>query len=215
VLAACLLGCCLLGGCSSARSATPPALRLERADLVQVARQLRAIAPAALGEAQATKAAWPHVANGLRAQLRPYGRALVAAAAARAAALRLPALFGEHEAAALTGPGAGLAGSFRGFSLLSTRGWQLIAAAVAQSLRPHSRAASFARTNVALYIESVYDAHYTLAQLGKQLQRAYEKLGGGEGFRSALAPREVAALAAQYSEANFRLHPHPGVKLGS
>jgi len=147
--------------------------------------------------------------------MHAYGRTLVAAAAARAAALRLPGLFSEREAAALTGPGAGLAGSFRGFSLLSTRGWRLIAAAVAQSQRPHTRAASFARANVALYVESVYDAHFALAQIGKQLQRAYAKLGGGEGFGSALAPREVAALAAQYSEANFRLHPHPGVKLGS
>ena len=73
----------------------------------------------------------------------------------------------------------------------------------------------FARANVALYIESVYDAHFTLAQIGKKVLDGYGKLGDGKAFGAALVTDEVEALARAYSEAKDRLHPHVGVRLGS
>ncbi len=66
-----------------------------------------------------------------------------------------------------------------------------------------------------LYIESVYDGHFGLAQIGKNLLAGYQKLGGPAAFGTALTQAEVARLAAAYSEPAVRLHPHPGVKLGS
>ena len=75
--------------------------------------------------------------------------------------------------------------------------------------------ARFARENAPLYIESIYDAHFTLAQIGKKLLAAYDKLGGAEAFGAALTQAEVDALARTYSEANDRLHPHVAVRIGS
>jgi hypothetical protein len=68
---------------------------------------------------------------------------------------------------------------------------------------------------VALYIESVYDAHFTLAQVGRKLLDGYRKLGGARTFGARLAQRRVDALARAYSEASDRLHPHVRVRLGS
>ena len=68
---------------------------------------------------------------------------------------------------------------------------------------------------MALYIESVYDAHFGLAQIGKKLLAGYRKLGGQAAFGAALTQGEVDALADAYSEATDRLHPHVGVRLGS
>ena len=73
----------------------------------------------------------------------------------------------------------------------------------------------FAHENVALYIESVYDAHFTLAQVGRKLHDGYRELGGPQAFGPALAPAEVSALERAYSEASDRLHPHGGVRLGA
>ena len=64
-------------------------------------------------------------------------------------------------------------------------------------------------------MESVYDGHFDLAQIGKQLPAAYRTLGGPTAFGQALTQAEVDALARTYSEASVRLHPHPGVRLGT
>jgi len=202
-------------GCGSSHSAPPQALALERADLVAVSRALSSAAPAVGSEVAATKAAWPLVANGLPADTRTISRPAIKAAAERAAALRVPELFEERAAASLTGPASSLAGLFRAYSGLSTRGWQLIGAAIDQTEHGSPVAARFARANVALYIESVYDAHFGLAQVGQHLVAAYEKLGGAAAFGTSLTQAEVDRLADTYSEASDRLHPHPGVKLGS
>jgi hypothetical protein len=61
----------------------------------------------------------------------------------------------------------------------------------------------------------VYDAHYNLAQIGKVLLVAYEKLGGASAFGASFTVLEVQALAATYSEPSDRLHPHDGVRFGS
>jgi len=179
-----------------------------------VSRALRASEGPAGQEVAATKAAWPLIANGLPADTRAIVPP-IAAASASAARVPLPALFGEAPAASLTGPASGLAGLFRTYAGLTTRGWELIGASIEQIQKGSPTGARFARENVALYIESVYDAHFALAQIGKQLTSAYKKLGGPAAFGSSLSQAEVNALAEAYSEASDRLHPHTGVRLGS
>ncbi len=166
-------------------------------------------------EQAASEAAWPLVANGLPASTSAGQRAALATAIVRAAAVPVPALFAEHPTMSLTGPGASIAGLFRVYSGLSSRGWRMIGAAIDQIEHGSPTAARFARANVALYIESVYDAHFSLAQIGKQLTHGYAKLGGSSAFGAALTQAEVDSLAHTYSEQSSRLHPHPGVKLGS
>ena len=204
-----------IAGCGSGPHATVPESRLERGDLVAVAHALSAEAPTVQSEVQATKAAWPLIIDGLPADIRKLPHTPVRVATERASALRLPSLFGEHQAASLTGPATSLAGTFREYYLLTGRGWRLISAAIEQSERGPAAAASFARANAALYIESVYDAHFALAQIGKQMPIDYERLGGAAAFGSLLTPSEVDALARSYSEANDRLQPRARVRLGS
>ncbi len=166
-------------------------------------------------EVQATKAAWPLIIDGLPADIHKLPGAPLRIATERASALRLPSPFEEHHAASLTGPATALAGTFRSYYLLTGRGWRLIRAAVEQSEHGPRAAASFARANVALYIESVYDAHFALEQIGKQMPIDYQRLGGAGAFGSALTPSEVNALAQSYSEANDLLKPRARVRLGS
>lgn len=205
-----------LASCGTSTSAaTPEAQRLERADLVAVCRALGAAQPLIASEVAATKAAWPVIANGLPAAISTGSRQAIRTAMARAAALRVPGLFEERQAAALTGRGSGVAGLFRTFARLAMRGWQLIDAAIEQTERGPPTASRFARVNVGLYIESVYDAHFTLAQIGKQLHAGYKNLGGAAAFGSSLTPAEVSDLEQAYSEASDRLYPHTGVRFGS
>ncbi len=203
------------GGCGSTRRAAPAEERLERADLVTVARALSSQKPVASAEVAATKAAWPLIAGGLPADTTTISPAAVRLATQRAATLTLPGLLAQQEAKSITGPASGLAGLYRWFVTLATRGWQLIGGSI-QEIQHGSRAAArFARANVALYIESVYDAHYDLAQIGKQVPIDYKRLGGAAAFGSSLTPAEVAALAHTYSEAHDRLFPHVRTRLGS
>jgi hypothetical protein len=166
-------------------------------------------------EVQATKAAWPLIIDGLPADIHRLPRAPLRIATERASALRLPSLFEDHNAASLTGPATALAGTFRSYYLLTGRGWRMISAAVEQSEHGPRAAASFARANVALYIESVYDAHFALEQIGKQIPIDYQRLGGAGAFGSSLTPSEVSALAQSYSEAHDLLKPRAQVRLGS
>ncbi len=205
----------ILGGCGAGEAPTPAASHLEREDFTAVAHALNGLSAQVTREVLATKAVWALLANGLPVNLTAAERARIAAATLRAERLALPALFGEVRAASLTGPAAHLAGIFRSFRGLSMRGWQLIDATAEQDARGRSAAVSFARANVALYIESVYDAHFSLAQLGKQLAEGYAKLGGPSDFGSTLTQSEVDRLTAAYSEGSDRLHPHVGVRLGS
>jgi hypothetical protein len=166
-------------------------------------------------EVQATKAAWPLIINGLPANIRKLPRAPVRIATERASALQLPSLFEEHHVASLTGPATALAGTFRSYYLLTGRGWRLITAAVDNSEHGSRVAAGFARANVALYSESIYDAHFALEQIGKQMPIDYQRLGGAGAFGASLTPSEVDALARSYSEANDLLKPRARVRLGS
>jgi hypothetical protein len=203
--------CC---GCGSAGESAA-ALRLQREDLILVARSLSEVAGPVDAEVAAAKAAWPAIAHGLPPRPSGSARLLIAAAAASSAAIHLPTALQETQVASLTGPAAQIAGLLRSYVLLSSRGWRLIGATLDQIEHGTPAAARFGRSNVALYIESVYDGHFTLAQIGKKLHAGYGKLGGAEAFGTALSERTAAALAARYSEANDRLHPHVGVRLGS
>lgn len=203
-----------LAGCGRA-APKPAAERLRREDLIAVSRALIAPEPAVARELTAAKAAWPHVANGLPADTSAIPRAAIQAATLSAAQLPLPAQLQEAQAATLTGPASALAGLYRTYQGLSARGWQLIGAAIDEIEHGSPAAARFARENVALYIDSVYDGHFVLGQIGKKLPGAYSTLGGPAAFGAALTQGEVNALAATYSEANDRLDPHPGVRLGS
>ncbi len=166
-------------------------------------------------EVAASKLAWPHVLDGLPTHISGSASRAIGGASERASALPLPVLFRERTSASLTGPASGLADEFRTFSILATSGWELIGAGVDQVEHGSPLAARFARANVALYVESVYDGHFTLAQIGKQVRKGWEKLGGAPVFGASLTLAEVEALAGVYSETNFLLAPHARVKLGS
>jgi hypothetical protein len=211
-----LLSCAAIAavGCRGETS-TPTELRLEREDLVTVAHALQRAQATVSREVVATKAAWPLVAHGLPASSAAIPRALILAAASSAAKVIVPAPLEEEQSSTLTGPAAQLAGFFRSYQRLASHGWQLIDSAIEAIEHGSPAAARFARANVALYIESVYDAHFTLAQLGKLVKSGYHDLGDGKAFGVSLAEDEVDALAGAYSEAADRLHPHVRVRLGS
>jgi hypothetical protein len=183
---------------------------------VLVSRALAGLQAPVAREVAATKAAWPLIANGLPMRIALVSRSpQVRLAASSAVHLPLPTPFGEAQARKLTGPAAQLAGIFRSYALLSGKGWQMLSAAFAQVETASPTSARFARTNAPLYIESVYDGHFALAQIGKKLLAGYEKLGGPGAFGPALPRGAVDALARTYSEGADRLHPHAGVRLGS
>ncbi len=207
-----------IGGCGGGKATGGhPTMqqKLERQDLAAVAHALSATEPQIRAEVAATKAAWPLVVNGLPADLSTIPVASIQAASSSAQRLRPPALFSERGAAAIAGPGGQLAGELRNFAVLSTNGWRMIAAAIGQIEHGSPTARRFARANVNLYIASVYDAHFGLAQIGKQLVAAYKKLGGPAAFGASLTQRDVDYLAAAYSEPSDRLHPHTGVQVGA
>ncbi len=213
---ACLCAAAVAGCGGSSKATTPAALKLQREDLVATSRALKRVQVPIAREVAATKAAWPLIANGLPGEITSLSRSAPARAAARsAAALRLPALFSEEQARTLTGPSSQISGLMRSYALLSARGWKLLDAAFGQIESAPPANAHFARENAPLYIESIYDAHFTLAQIGKKLLAGYEKLGGAGAFGTQLTQAEVNALAQAYSEAGDRLHPHVGVRLGS
>ena len=180
-----------------------------------VARALQSAETQSNNEVVATKAAWPQIANGLPRRSSGLSSPQIVAAIESAERLDLPTLLEEQHSAALTGPAYGIAGLYRDYSSLAQRSWQMIAASIAQIEHGSPAAARFARANVALYIDGIYDAHFGLGQIGKQLAPAYTKLGGSEVFGAALTQSEVDGLVQNYSEANDRLEPHVGVKLGA
>ena len=70
-----------------------------------------------------------------------------------------------------------MAGLFHNYILLATRSWRLIDSSIEEIEHGPPAAARFARANVNLYIESIYDAHFSLAQVGKLMLAAYKTLG--------------------------------------
>jgi hypothetical protein len=204
-----------LAGCGSATSkqSTPAALKLQREDLVAASKALGESEASIAAEVAATRKLWPRIAGATAASLSALPSAPRDAEAL--ARLPVPALFGEAQARALTGPASQIAGLFRPSALLSTRGWRMLIASAAQIQSGPAKAARFARENAPLYVESIYDGHFALAQIGKKLLAGYEKLGGPSGFGASLTQAQVDALARAYSEPSIRLYPHVRVRLGS
>ncbi len=207
----------VLAGCGGASSvaANPTEAKLQREDLVAVSRGLRQAASSVQHEMAAARIAWPPVANGLPASIPPATRTAIANATAAARAIAVPTPMNKVQARSLTGPAAGIAGLFQPFSGLTERGWTLTGAAADEIASGPPASARFARENVALYIDSVYDGHFDAGMIGKSLLKGYSLLGGPAAFGGTLTEAEVRALARVYSPAAEQLHPHPGVRLGS
>jgi hypothetical protein len=205
----------VVAGCGGKKAPSPAAVNLRREDLIVVSRALKSAERPVAAEVAAAKVAWPLVANGVPPGNTATAHPAIAAAAASAAKIKLPALLEEDQAASITGPASQLGGLLWTFDRLATRGWTLIGASLEQVEHGSPAGARFARENVGLYIESVYDGHFVLAQIGKQLRSGYSALGGPAAFGSALTQGEVDALAATYSEPSDRLYPHVGARLGS
>jgi hypothetical protein len=217
-----------LAGCR-ARAPQPAALRVERTDLVLVARTLQGLEGRVHAEVAAARSVWPTLARGLPATMTPATQRGIAAAASRAGTLALPTFVTIE--AGLTGPAAGIGGLLKHYAILTRRGWRFIAAATATSRAdasgagptgangPHrtsstgasgTNGAGFLRANAGLYIYCVYDGHYDLSLIGKAIVADYAKLGGATAFGAELTAARVAALARAYSVTAVRLTPHPG-----
>jgi hypothetical protein len=180
-------------------------LRVERTDLVLLARTLRGLEGGVHAEVAAARTVWPTLARGLPTTAAPATRSGIAAAATRAGALALPTFVTVE--AGLTGPAAGIGGLLKHYAILTRRGWRFIAAAGDTS------GASFLRANAGLYIYCIYDGHYDLSLIGKAIAAAYKKLGGPAAFGAELTAASVAALAHAYSIPAVRLAPHPAPSL--
>ena len=206
-----------LTGCGGGRAAGGGELRLQREDLLTACRALRQAEAGVSAELSASKRAWRLVANGLpREEARlASARPAVEAVARSAGEVRVPEPFREDQLRGLTGPASALGGLFHSYAVLAQRGWSLIAYSMREIQSGPPAAARFARENVPLYIESVYDAHFALAQVGKKLRDGYLHLGGADAFGASLPSGEVERLARTFSEEHDRLHPHVGVRLGS
>jgi len=204
-----------LAGCGSTRSvaASPAEQRLQREDLVAVSRGLREAEGSAKREMTAARIAWPLVANGPPPSISTTTRVALTSASRAAQAIVVPAPMSETEARLLTGPAAGIASLFQPFQRLTERGWTLTGAAADEIASGTPAAARFARENVALYIDSIYDGHFDATLIGKSLLSGYRLLGGAAGFGTMLGEAEVDALARAYSPAAEQLHPHSAVKL--
>jgi hypothetical protein len=205
-----------LAGCGGTRKvvASPAAQMLQREDFVVISHGLREAEGSAEREMAAAKIAWPLVANGLPLSIPTRTRVAVASASKTAQAIVVPTPMSEAQARSLTGPAAGIASLFEPFQRLTERGWTLTGAAADEIASGTPAAARFARENVALYIDSIYDGHFDATLIGKSLLAGYKKLGSAASFGGTLTQTEVDALARAYSPATEQLHPHSAVKLG-
>jgi len=209
-----LLGASLPSACGRSATANPVEAKLEREDLVAVTRLLRGAEPAVAREVASARAAWPLLLDGLPAHPSAAAAERILGAVSAAQHLPLPGLLAEPQAAALTGPASPLAGRYRDFQQLASASWRQIGFALTAVQAGSPRAAGFARATVALYIEGVYDAHYSLAETGTEAAGAYTTLGGAGELGRALGIDEVEQIERSYSPAADRLEPHARVKLG-
>lgn len=204
-----------LAGCASHKVATPGEAKLENEDLSAVTAELEAVAPPVEAEVAAAKAAWPAILGGVKGRPTASTRAKVAAAAQLAARVPLSSLLSEEGSAQLTGPAFSLAGQFRAFRTLGSRSWQLLDSSLEEIDHGSPAEARFARQNLPLYIESVYDAHFALGGIGKKLLAAYKTLGGTSKTSGSLTLTQIERLADMYSKERNELSPKERVKLGS
>jgi hypothetical protein len=189
------------------------ALSLERADLLLVVHALQAAQASVQREVTATRQAWPLIAHGVPAEISAPLQLKVDAANKAASEIQAPSFMTQTEGPTtkprrdLTGPAAGIAGLFQSFSVLSEHGWRLIAATTQGIGHGSASTTRFLRANAPLYIASIYDGHFDLASIGKNLHKAYLKLGESPGFSGSLHTDEVDKLASFYGD-GLRLRPH-------
>lgn len=206
-----------LGGCGGKSHVSQRELELERAEFVQVGQELRELRTPVAREVRASRAVWPLIYNGLPARIGSRLRAGVNASSALAGSLPAPRFMANT--ATITGPASSLANLYEDFDRLAERGWRLIETTVEGIAQGKAAVAQFVRANSGLYIDSIYDAHFYLAQLGKRVLSGYEKLvrqgeredgTAARAFAARLTPAQVASLARFYSKEGVQLEPHPG-----
>jgi len=212
VLVALSVTACGTGG--SKGSATSQAvLALERTDLLLVTHALQDAEVSVQREVTAARQAWPLIAHGVPAEISASLQLKVHSANTAAGEIQAPSSMTQAEGPTtkprrdLTGPAAGIAGLFQSFSVLSEHGWRLIAATMQGIGYGSASTIRFLRANAPLYIASVYDGHFDLASIGKNLRKAYLKLGGSPGFSGSLRAYEVDKLASFYGD-GLKLEPH-------
>jgi hypothetical protein len=175
---------------------------------VQVSDGLRSVEGAVQREVIASRGAWPLIAGGLPQALPATLQGAVGAASASAKALPEPPFMAN--ASQLTGPAAGIAGLYESYERLTERGWRLTETSIGAIVSASPAVASFERENSSLYIDAIYDGHFDLSLVGKDLTSAYELLGRPQAFGASLTQSQIDALAAAYSIPAVRLEPHPG-----
>lgn len=192
---------------SQPESHTRAELALQRSQLAQVSRQLAAIEGPLQREAQASRAAWRSIDGGLPAHPSARLASEVAAASSAAQALPAPAFLEvRHE---LIGPAERVAALFHEFFVLSQHGWAHVNQAIAALRSGPAAVARFERANAGLYVESIYDAHFSASLIGERVLSSYERLAKEAGrFGSSLTGAEVEGIASAYSPQAVRLTPH-------
>lgn len=174
-----------MAGCG-AHHPRPAALRVERADLVQLAHTLQRLQTPTAAEVAAARAAWPSLAGGLPDSVAPALRVEVAAADRHAAALTLPAEVTTE--GSVTGPAAELAGMLKSYVRLAQRGWQYLATAIA------------AEPATAATDSATYPRHSTPAA------GSAAPAPGGGGNASGAGDNEENAATARFLRANAPLY---------
>jgi hypothetical protein len=217
-------------GCGSAKHPRPAELRLERTDLALMSRTLERLESPIRNEVTAARDVWPALNQGLpQGPVPPATQQGIFTAAARAQAVQPPSFVTKPNI--LTGPAAATRALLHNYTDLAQRGWRLTEAAVSpadppKASRPpttappstpanQSTAVRLLRANSGLYIYCIYDAHFYLSLIGKQLQHAYQTLGGPPAFGQSLTQPQIEALARFYSPPSVRLEPHPPPSLGA
>jgi hypothetical protein len=212
VLAALAVTACGSGG-SKTSASSRTVLAVERSDLLLVARALRGAEASVQHEVTASKRVWTAIAHGLPGEISASLQLDASTANTAASDIQAPSFMTQAEGPTakprreLTGPAAGIAGLFQSFSVLSEHGWKLIAATIEGAGHSSTTTAQFLRANAPLYIASIYDGHFDLASIGKNLLKAYRKLGGSSGFGDSLQAGEVDMLTRFYGD-RLRLEPH-------
>jgi hypothetical protein len=234
-----LLALSIVDGCGGSSSSSSSELRARRAALAEVAHALLGAREAVAREVAAARVGWPLIDHGLpsvpsaparakgdtrsrtrkqraEAALRKRRAALARRLAAIDHAVSTASADGERvptplllHVEELTGAGSEIAGVYELATGLIAHGWPQVKATVRAMRRGPRATEAFLRGNVNTYIISVYDGNFDLSLLGKELAKAYKRLGGKKEFGSSLTPQEVKEVAAAYAPGVEQLHPHP------
>jgi hypothetical protein len=188
-------------------------LALQRLDLVFVSHALERARASVHLEVNASRRPWSLIAHGFPAEISDSLSKQVSLANSRASSIRAPGFMVSVPGPTaipkprLTGPAAGIAGLFQFYASLSRHGWKIIEATLDGLRAGQPQAVRFLRANADLYLSCVYDGHFDLAQIGKSLLDAYNKLGGSKLFGNSLTEAQVQSLERFYDK-DLRMEPH-------